>query len=83
MTKTTNITDFKEKRKIKKIIEDLEKVETLLQLILKGLAVYKKYKPVRDILQNVLENKAAINAFLKSYKELLAKKNDKLEEVGQ
>lgn len=81
MVKTTNIADFKEKRKIKKIIEDLEKLETLLQLVLKGLAVYKKYKPVRDILQNILENKAAVNAFLKSYRELLEKKNDKLEEM--
>lgn len=73
----TNIQDYKEKKKIKKVIEDLETVNNLLFLILKGLASYKKYQPVRNILQNVLENRVSVTMFIKQYKELLAKNNEK------
>jgi len=67
----TNIKDYKEKRKVKIIIDDLENVERLMSLIVKGMIGYKKYTPVKDLLSNVLDNKAIVSMYLKQYKKSL------------
>lgn len=74
--KTTNLTEYKKLRKIKRVTKDLDEIERLLTIILKGLTTYKKYTPVRSILQSILENKALINVYYKKYKSVLDKLNE-------
>ena len=76
MTKMTNLEDYKKIRKIKRVVKELSEIERLLSLVLKGLATYKKYTPIRDILTNVLDNKALVNVYLKKYKGALEKINE-------
>lgn len=69
----TNLTQYKQIRKLKKLTKELAEIERLLTLVLKGLTAYKKYTPIRSILQNVLENKALVNVYYKKYKAVLDK----------
>lgn len=73
---TTNLQEYKKVRKIKKVVKELGELERLLTLVLKGLTPYKKYTPVRDILQNVLENKSMVNVYYKKYKDVLNNLNE-------
>lgn len=70
----TNLQEYKEKRKQKRIVSDLENIERLLTVVLRGLAKYKKYVPVSDIIKNVMENKAIVNLHLKKYNEKIKEK---------
>lgn len=72
----SNLEEYKKIRKVKKVVKELGELEKLLTLVLKGLASYKKYTPVRDILQNVLENKALVNVYYKKYKDVLDQLNE-------
>ena len=68
--KLTNLADYKAEKRRKKIVQELENIERLLTLIVKGLGKYKKYTPVGDVIRNVIENKALVNAHLKKYKNV-------------
>lgn len=81
----TNLETFKEKKKLKKVIQDLERIEYLFNIIMKGMGSYKKYKPVKEVLYNIMENKGFVLAHLKQYKKLLNEKeqSDKLDKDGE
>jgi len=81
----TNLETFKEKKKLKKVIQDLERIEYLFNIIMKGMGSYKKYKPVKEVLYNIMENKGFVLAHLKQHKKLLNEKeqSDKLDKDGE
>ncbi len=84
MTNPTNLKHFKEKKRIKKIVSDLEKIEHLLSLILQGLGTYKRYTPIRELLTEILDKKGMIKLYLKKYKAILIEKyENKLEEISK
>lgn len=72
---TTNIQEYKTKRKIKKVIEELTEVQKLLSITLQGFSVYKKYTPVKEILRSILDNKALVDLYLKKFKKSLETEN--------
>ena len=74
--KPTDLIEYKKLRKVKRVTKELAEIERLLTVVLKGLTTYKKYTPVRNILQNVLENKTLINVYYKKYKSVLDKLNE-------
>jgi DNA-binding ferritin-like protein len=68
---TTNIQEFKTKRKIKKAIDELSEIQKLLSVSLQGFSVYKKYTPVKEVLRSILDNKAIVDLYLKKFKKIL------------
>lgn len=82
--KITNIQDFKQVRKIERIVTDLTKIEKLLSESIAKLATYKSYTPAKSVLTNLMENKALLVVHLKKCKTLLEHYNaTKLEKVSK
>jgi hypothetical protein len=69
-----NLQDYKEKRKIKKIVTDLEKISRILSLTTKSITPYNHYAPVKNVLSVTYDNQQLIGIFLKKYKNLLKEK---------
>lgn len=74
--KTYNFESHKEIKKLKKIVSDLQKVQSLLGLIIQGLGVYKKYTPVKSIIASIVENKALVGIYLKQISDQLKEKTE-------
>ena len=61
----TNLQDFKEKRKLEVIGQDLDTVLYLLKLIKSGLQDYSIYTPIRDIYICIANNEKLLKDHLK------------------
>lgn len=82
--KITSIADYKQVRKLERILIDLTKIEKLLSESIVKLATYKSYTPAKSVLANLMENKALIVVHLKKCKTLLEQYNAiKLEKVSK
>lgn len=84
MIKITHLQDYKNLKKIQKIVSDLEKVEVLLTNNIKTISAYKRYMPARSVLMNLMENKALVMVHLKKCRAMLERYNEnKLEKVSE
>lgn len=82
--KITNIQQYKNIRKVQRILDDLKKVEDLLTDSIKNIAIYKRYTPAKSVLSNLMENKALVMVYLKRCKTILDKYNAaKLEKTSE
>lgn len=73
MSKTTKLEDFKNNKKYKALIKDLDEVLLIYTLTIKGLSFYSKYKPLQDTIEFLKDKKYELEIYKKKY-------NDKLKE---
>ena len=77
---TTNLTKYKQIKKLNRVITDLTEIQKLLSLAQHGFSTYKKYNPVREVITSITENKILIDLSLKKFKKSLENLNaDELE----
>lgn len=68
---TTNLQQYKKTKKLSKVVEDLATINKLFNTILLDLTPHKKYRPVKEVISSVLDNKAMVDIFLKKFKKSL------------
>lgn len=73
MTSITHLSDYKKVKKIEKIVDDLIKIEKVISASIKIVGPYKKYTPAKNVLANLMENKALVVVHLKQCKEMLGR----------
>lgn len=66
--------DFKQYKNAKKAINDLQKIDDVLEYTIEELMPYFNFYPVRDILGNIRKQKSTIEAKLTASKKILATK---------
>jgi hypothetical protein len=74
----TSIKDFKNKKKYKSLVEDLNNILKVINLSRKSLNFYRKYLPVQDIIITLDDSKVLIQSYKDRYEgelEKLEKKN--------
>lgn len=76
---TTNLQQYKKAKKLNKVINDLATIQKLFNATLQGLATYKKYTPVREVITSIIDNKAMVDVYMKKFKKSLESYEDKLE----
>ena len=72
----TNLSDYKDKKRVEFIIEELEAVLAIIRLAMKGLKLFKYYSPVQDILNQMRDSKTILEIHLNNHKQMLVKKED-------
>lgn len=73
---TTNLTDYKNKKKYKKIVEDLEAIIKVISLSQQALSHYKVYKVAQELISVHETNKTLLDLQLKKYQKELQRIND-------
>lgn len=71
MSKLTNFTDFKNKKKYQKIVEDLGNINHVLDLTQRSLIHYKRYKNVQEIVSIIETNLTLLQMYKTKYEKLL------------
>lgn len=73
----TNLGSFKDKKKFKRYIEDLEKILKVIDLAQKGLIHFKHYRYVQEIVSVLETNKTLFDMHKKKYEKALENKLEK------
>lgn len=73
----SDIKNFKANKKAKIIIEELDKIDSILETTLFSLKSYHYYIPVTEILSNIKNNKTMLKIFRKKQLEIIDKYNNK------
>lgn len=71
----TNLSDFKNLKKLKLMASDLEKAHKLLTTSIESLKDYKKYVPVMESISILHNSRTIIEIHLNKYKRLVEKYN--------
>ena len=79
MTNTPSLQDFKERRKLEVVSQDLDTVLYLFKLIKSGLQDYSVYVPVRDVYITICNNEQ----LLKKHLEKINVRLDKIYEIKE
>lgn len=66
--------DLNQYRQAKIIVRDLEKVRDLLKVTYKELNKYKKYNPIRPILDEILSAEIILKLFNDKHRDILKNK---------
>lgn len=66
-----SIKSHKEKRQAKVILEDLNDIEKVLDLTIRGLSVFKKYTLVMEIISCAQTNKTLVEIQKKKYEKMM------------
>ena len=69
----TDLEEYKQYKKAKLIVKDIEIILPYLAGIKKTLANYYKYVPVKNVFTSIVDNQAILNAALKKYKKIIDK----------
>jgi hypothetical protein len=69
--KIENLQDYKEKKKIKRVVTDLEKASRVFSLTTKSVHGLKHYNPVNNVLSVIYDNQQLIEIYLKKYRQQL------------
>lgn len=72
----TNLSDHKNKKKYEKIVRDLSAILKVLSLTQQGLAHFKAYVAVQEVISVLETNKTLLDLQLKKYEKELKKIND-------
>lgn len=79
-----NLEQIKKIKKVARILEELKAAEKQLNVALGLLASYKKYTPIKDAINSLLESKMMVVVYLKKCEDALEKHNaGKLEKISQ
>ena len=76
MTNITSFDKYKSKKKLKKIVEDIDSILHVISLTQKSLSYYKQYIPVQEMVSVLATNSTLLELYRKTYA-------DKLEEATQ
>lgn len=74
MTNITSFDKYKSKKKLKKIVEDIDNILHVISLTQKSLSYYKQYIPVQEMVSVLATNSTLLELYRKTYA-------DKLEET--
>lgn len=74
--KPVSLTEHKNKKKFKKIVEDIDSILRVISLTQKSLSFYKQYIPVQEMISILATNSTLLELYRKSYA-------DKLEELNK
>lgn len=66
-----NLKDYKNSKKAKVIIEELEKIDQILEITQYSLKKYHHYIPVVEILSVIKNNKTMLKIFKKKNQEII------------
>ena len=66
-----HIQQFKDKKKIKKYIKDINDILTVITLSQKGLSMYKQYSAVQEMVSVLETNKILLEMHKKKYESKL------------
>ncbi len=69
-----DIANFKQYKKAKKVVEELDNALKIISLAIKGLSLYDKYIPVQDAIYVLQCNKTILNIHRKKYKKIVDNK---------
>lgn len=72
----TNLTKYKQIKKLNRVVSDLTEIQKLFNLGLHGFSTYKKYVPVREVLSSLSDNKVIVDLALKKFKKSLESLNE-------
>ncbi len=75
MSKTTKLEDYKNNKKYKALIKDLDEIILIYILTIKGLSFYTKYKPIAETIEILKDKKYDLELYKKKYNDKL--KSDK------
>ena len=71
MSEPINLKDFKDRKKFKQIVEDLENINRILDLTQRSLIHFKRYKNVQEIISICETNMTLLNLYKKKYEAKL------------
>lgn len=74
-SKLVEIKDFRTKKKIKKVVEDLEVVIKVMNLSINGLSRYSKYINVAEAISSLQTNKTLLEISYNKYRKILEGKD--------
>jgi hypothetical protein len=74
--KVTDIKKFKDNKKTKLLIKDLEVIVELYSLMIRALRKYSKYSNVLDSIETIQGNKLLSEMYLKKYKSMIESDKD-------
>lgn len=66
-----SLKEYKDKKKIKKYIDDIENVLKIIFLSQKGLSIYKQYSAVQEMVSILETNKIILEMHKKKYESKL------------
>jgi hypothetical protein len=75
--KITNLNEHKNKKKYEKVVRDITGILSVLTLTQRGLAVFKHYVSVQEIISTLETNKVLLELQKKKYEKELEKLKDK------
>jgi len=73
--KLVELKDFKTKKKIKKVVEDLDVIIKVMNLTLNGLSRYSKYIHVAEAISSLQTNKTLLEISRNKYGKILEGKD--------
>jgi hypothetical protein len=73
---TTDLTKYRDLKKHKRILRDLESIQKYLTVSFEVLKRFDCYVPVRNILETIKENQTLIRIYAEKYKRLMESQNE-------
>jgi hypothetical protein len=67
----TNLGSYKKIKKLTRVVEDLLKIQKLFNANLQIFSTYKKYTPVKEVLNSLTNNKLMVDMYLKKFQQSL------------
>jgi hypothetical protein len=67
----TDLTKYREIRRAKKILLDLQTLANMLSYCSASLKRYEMYVPIRNVTDSIRDNLTLINVYLKKYQKIL------------
>jgi len=71
MTKLVNLKDYKNKKKIDKIVSDIDKIVNIFTLTQKSLSFFKNYAVVQEVISVIETNKSLLLLHKKKYSDII------------
>lgn len=71
MSKPINLKQYKDKKTLAKVVNDLESLISIVNLNIKGLQKYAHYKPIANILSVLRDEQLSLETHLKKYRKML------------
>ena len=71
MSELLSIKEYKTKRSIKKLLEELEVVNKVMTLSINGLSRYSKFKHVAEAISSLKTNKTLLEISYNKYKRMI------------
>lgn len=71
MSKLINLKDYKNKKKMDKIVSDIDKIVNIFTLTQKSLSFFKTYAVVQEVISIIETNKSLLLLHKKKYSDII------------